>query len=385
MLGNILLGEGFNQSVPLLSEVNLTENIVKGIPIKFILGQGNLPNGLTIKLTIIGENGKPIKDSSNNEIKDVTLTQYNSTEFTGVYYQDITIHADTPDQYIRLYYTCSQYNILNTYQPQDAKLVGSSLKDAEVVPVQYFIDYILAPEINIDPLYRKAIGDYVKRNREGVRKYLQGAESQLERATRLYFAERTITDEKKDYFFDQFNIHLWQFEVAYPPINELVDFKIVYGQKEIAKIDTKFFVFDRVQGLIEFLPSPTGDSAGIYSMVLGGVAMGGSPFLFLTSNNLSRIPALFRATYKTGLIYDGCDVKEKESIRMAICNRALINMLPKIDPALRSGSYSEGADGVSSNRNYMVRDILKGYEEQEKEFIEDLRTKYGRNLDVVVV
>jgi hypothetical protein len=33
----------------------------------------------------------------------------------------------------------------------------------------------------------------------------------------------------------------------------------------------------------------------------------------------------------------------------------------------------------------MVRDILKGYEEQEKEFIEDLRTKYGRNLDVVVV
>lgn len=382
MFGNIRFGNGFDVNHPILQGLVLSENIIKGIPIRAILGQGNLPNGATIFLSIVGEKGDVIKDQAGVSLSNVVLNQYDNS---GVYYKDFTIHPDTPDQYIRLFYTSNEVNISSEYQPQDVKLIGSYAKTSEIVPLQYFLDYVLNADNMLDPLYKKAVGDYVAKNREGVRAFLKASEGDLERKTKLYFSERLIEDEKKDYFFDRFNIHLWQFQVANPPINQLVKFQIKYGENKVAEISPELFVYDKINGIIEFLPAPSGNSAGVYPILMNNLALTGTGLTFLTASNLSRIPALFRATYKTGLIYDGCDEREKESIRMAICNRALIKILPKIDPAMRSGSYSESIDGVSSNRSYLVKEVLREYQEQEEEFCQDMRLKYGRNLDMVIV
>lgn len=382
MFGNIQFGQGFNTQNPILTGLILSNDIRKGIPVRLILGQAQVPSEATILLSIVGENGSPIKKADGTLITDISLSEYQGT---GVYYTDLTLHADTPDQYIRLFYTSNEVNIQSLFQPQDAKLIGSYTKTAETVPLQYFLDYVLNGANNLDPLYRKAINGYVAANRDGVRSFIAAAESDLERKTKLYFAERTISDEKRDHFFDRYSCHLWQFAVAYPPINELISFELKYGNNKVANISPNLFVFDRVEGLIEFLPAPSGDSAGIYSVLMNNLAMTGTGLTFLTAANLERIPAMFRATYKTGLIYNGCDEKEKESIRMAISNRALMKILPKVDPAMRTGSYSEGIDGVSGSRNYIVKEVLREYKEQEEEFCNDLRMKYGRNLDMVIV
>lgn len=384
MLGNILISEGFNQQSAIFNGLQLSDSIYAGTQTRVILGQGGLPAGIDIRLTIIGENGNVIKDANNLPIENKKLNEFEE----GIYYCDITIHQDTPEQYLRLYFKSNDVNILKQYSPQDVKLFGNdvlSVARPEIVPLSFFLDYIMNYNNNLDPLYRNAIKSYVDNNREVVRNYLLSAEGDLELKTKLYFTERTIVDEKRDYFFDRYNIHLWQFQVAYPPINELVEFKIQFSQQKLATIDKRLLVFDRVEGIIEFLPMPTGDSAGIYSLVFNNLSVTGTSLTFLSGLNLARIPALFRVTYKTGLIYEGCDIREKEAIRMAICNRALMKILPKIDPALRTSNYSEGIDGVSASRSYLVRDILRDYQEQENEFVHNLRMKYGRNIDMVIV
>lgn len=375
------LSEQFDVNHSIFSNNSRIDSLFIGEDIRIVFGQSStIPDNTNIYLTIVGEKGLPIILSNNQPIKDLQLNYLG-----GVYYIDVNISPETVEQYVRLYFKSDNYTINPDYNPSDALLTKLDSKGQELVPLSYFLDYVMNNQNTslIDPLYKKAVSNFVKGNPDGIRAYLRSAQYELENDTKLYFTERTISDEKRDYFFDKYTAHLWQFQVNNPPINSLEKFEIKYGNSPVAEISTNLFVWDRVEGLIEFLPVPYGDSAGIYSLVMQNLT--GAGLVLLSGTALERIPALFRVTYKTGLVYDGCDPLEKESIRMAVCNRALINLLPKIDPAIRLGSYSEGIDGVSASRNYIVRDILREYKEYEKEFVLNLRRKYGRNIDMVIV
>ncbi len=357
------------------------KNILKGTGIKIVLSQGNIPPGNQIYLTILGEDGKVIINNTGQSLTNILLI-YNAT--TTLYETpEITISGELQDQYIRLFFTSPTVTIEEKYYPEDARLIGSSVYAPEIVPLDYFLDYVLNSKSNIDANYRKAVQTYIDSNREGIRKQLQQAQHLLETKTKLYFTERTITDEKRDYFFDRFTMHLWFFQVLNPPINELVSFKIVYSNQPIADIDNSLFVVNREEGVIEFLPIPGGNSASLYTLLLSNLS--GLALTVIHGNNLERIPALFRVTYKTGLIYPGCDEIEKESIRLAVCKQALIELLPKVDPGMRMSSSSESIDGGSKSKSFQIKEIIRTYKEEINDFAEDLRMKYGRNVDAVVV
>lgn len=352
--------------------------IKKGSEVTITLDQ-SLESGKTITLSIFDEFGEPLKKADNAEIKEIPLA-FNST--TNKYEVALTIHADTPDQFIRLYYDSTDAVIEDIYQPEDA-VIKSMVLGQQIVPVSYFVDWVLASDYKDDPSYKNAVDGYVKNNRQGVEKYLASAIDKLEKKTKLFFAERTITSEKKDYFFDRFNMHLWQFAVHHPPINELVKFELYYANNPIADISPSLFVHDREMGLIEFLPLPGGESSGLYTLLLSNLS--GTALTVLSHSNLDRVPCMFRATYKTGLFYKGADQTEKDGLRSLICKKALRDIMPIIDPATRTPSRSEGIDGVSASISYGNDRLMQVLKEEEDEYCNDLRLKYGRDIDMVIV
>jgi hypothetical protein len=356
--------------------------LIKGLQTKIVLPQIDVPEGKRILLSILGEDGKPLTDNNNQLLIDLELVYNNTDKFYEI--TDVVINHNTPEQYIRFFFSSPDTTISDEYYPEDVRLIGSTLQQkVELVPLQYFLDYALSGNSHLDNNYRKAVQAYLSRNREGVRKQLQQAQHILETKTKLYFSEREVIDEKKDYFFDRFTAHLWFFQVLNPPINELLDFKIFYSNNPIADINKSLFVVNREEGTIEFMPIPGGDSASLYTMLLSNLNAFG--LAIIQNNSFERIPAMFRVSYKSGLVYPGCDEIEKESIRLSVCKQALVELLPKIDPAMRISSGSESLDGGSKSKSYQVKDILKSYKEEINDFAEDLRMKYGRNVDMVIV
>lgn len=357
------------------------KEIKKGVQQEITLDQEGIPAEKEITVTVIGENGNILKDSDGQELKNKILTL---SSITNKYSAFLVVNDNEPEQYIRLIFNSANVVILPQYRPEDALLKTNNPASylQEVVPIQYFIDYVLATDSKLDYSYQQGVENFINNNRQGLKAYLDNAVNELENKATLYFAERTITDEKKDYFFDRFQIHLWQFAVNNPPLNDLVEFKLQYSANPIATIDKSLFVWDRLLGIIEFLPLPSGESAGLYTLLMSNISGLG---LSILTGNLERIPLFFRVSYKTGLLYSGCDPTEKESIRQLISRRALINILPIIDPSIRITSKSESIDGVSSSNSYAGDRYIKMLKEAEDEYIHYLRKKYSRNVEMVIV
>ncbi len=335
-----------------------------------------------IYFSIFGEDGIIIKDSDGSPIGG---RQFEFDDGINQFKKDLIISADTPDQYLRVNIYSSDVVITEASQPRDYKLekLSASQMVSELVPINYFVDFILSADSKMDTSYAEAVTGYVNNNRAGIKAFLRSAESRLESKCKLYFQERTITDEKRDNYFDRYSMHLWQFAVYNPPINLLVDFQIKFANQQIANIAPSMFTYDRMSGIIEFLPYPTADNLGLYTLLLTG--MSSMSVNIISGSSLDRVPNMFWATYKTGLVYPGCDENEKESIRQAICKKALKAALPIIDPAIRQISRTESIDGVSSARTYGNDKLLDRIDKEEDEFVFDLMRKYARNIDMVVV
>jgi len=351
------------------------KEIRRNIAETIILDQ-DLPAAKDIQLNIFSEGGKPV-------LNNIALT-YNST--TKKYGTTVTIPGTVEPQYLRFYFSSSNIDVRieQKYNPEDYILKDTAIASAatEIVPVQFFLDYVVSSSSKLEEGFEDTVRNYAENNRDGLRSMIITAQAELERACRLYFTERTIS-ESKDYYFDAFAMNLWQVVVNNSPINSLEKFEIIYGQSPIADLNTQLFVWERMMGIIEFLPVPGGDSAGMYSLLMNNLS--GMALSIFSNSNIERIPNMFRITYKTGLIYEGCDKIEKEDIRQAVSRRALIKLLPILDPSVRQRSRSEGIDGVSSNRSYGTSDLIKTMKEEELVYIHDLRMKYGRNIDMVIV
>ncbi len=350
-----------------------------GIPQTITLNQANLPANKQIYLSVYGENGGLLLNHTNQELEDISLI-HNAT--TGLYETNITINQNTPNQYIRLLFSSNEINIEDVYAPEDAYIYSNKISKQQIVPSQYFIDYVLNLGNNTDPLYKETITTYINSNRSGLRSYLESAQSNLEMQSNLYFQE-TILTEKKDNNYEQFNFHFWQFAVNYPPINSIERVKLKFGDMELADISPSLFKYDRITGLVEFLPVPTGNTAHLYNLLLSNLSMFGVGVI--NGGVYGRIPNMFEYTYKTGIIYEGSDDNEKENIRIAICRRAFIDLLNYIDNSGKINSISESIDGVSKSISYSTSDLIRRLKEDENNFINMLQKRYGKGVDMVVV
>ncbi|MCK9209263.1 MAG: hypothetical protein M0P61_00365 [Ignavibacteriaceae bacterium] len=356
------------------------KTIKKGISQLITLDQTLLGSGKHVYLTMIGEDGSVIKNSSAADIKDLSLS-YNAT--SSLYEAAVTVASDEPEQYVRLFFYATDANVENKYYPEDAKLeavAGIITTEAEIVPVQFFIDYVLASSSRLDPAYEAAITAFSE-DRAGLRSYLKSAQDTLEKQCELYFTERTKT-ENRDNYFEKFSMNLWQIQVYNPPINDLTSVKIKYGNTELMGIGVDLFTFDRMTGIIEFLPLPTGGTAGLYTLLLGSLSALG--LSVLTGGALERIPNFFEVTYKTGLVYAGADPFEVEGIRQAICRRAFLSLVHHVDPAARVVSESESIDGVASSISSGVAKVITELKQDEVSYLNGLRQKYGKNFNVVI-
>ncbi len=366
-------------------------SIKKGVLQIIQLPQTGLVQGKSIKLSIIDEDGNPVKDNSNVDITNISLT-YDTK--LSLYTASLIISASQPDGYIRLYfYSTDGTDISTDYYPLDARLENVNVNAAaELVPYQYMVDYFLSTSSKLDPEFTAAINAYLA-DKDGLRKGILAAQNDLEIALEMFISERTYM-ENRDNYFERFQSNLWQMQASYVPINDLVEVNIFYGTTPIANIGKDLFTFDRMQGLIEFLPLPGGDSASLYTLLIQNIS--GMGLAIINGGWLDRIPNMFNFTYKTGLIYKKYDSKgnltaqtdtvEKEGIRQALCRRTLINLSNMgIDPASRKTGEGESIDGTSNNVSYNLDQYVKRLKAEEDAWIIKMQRKYAKNVIGVVV
>lgn len=356
------------------------KKILIGVPTVIVLDQPSMGSGKHVYVTLISEQGIPLKDNNNLSLSEVPLTYDGTSQKYKT--ASLTISILEKPQYIRLYFYSTDADISENYYPEDAQLVVNSLApEAEIVPVQYFIDYVLAANSKIDLDYVDAISSYTA-DKGGIKSFLKAAQGDLERDLEMYLTPRTLT-EKRDNYFERFSMHLWQMQVFYPPIIELVDVKIMYGTAQIANIGKQYFTFDQNMGILEFLPLPGGDTSAIYTMLLNNIsAMGIS---IMRGGTFERIPNMFEITYKSGLFHTDADSVEKESIRKAVARRAFLDISPHIDPRRRNASESESIDGVTTSKSFRIDKIIDELKADEQKFINSMQKKYGKGIDMVIV
>jgi hypothetical protein len=135
-------------------------------------------------------------------------------------------------------------------------------------------------------------------------------------------------------------------------------------------------------GLIEFLPLPGGESAGLYNLLFQLSGMG---MAIISGHMLDRLPNFFTVKYKTGLIYNGSDEIEKENVKNSIARRAFLKAAKYVDPAFRQASESESIDGVSSSVSRNLKQFFEEVKEDDKRFVENVRKKYAKNANIVIV
>lgn len=355
------------------------KKILIGTAQTIVLDQENIPEGKDVLLSIVGEDGEHLTNSSNAEIKNLPLN-YNSEN--SKYQTTVIINSSTVPQYIRLYFSSLNYTIESNYYPQDAKLENNQQSfTAEIVPVSYFEEFFMSLESRIDPIYQAAFTSYLG-NKETVRTALNAAVFDLEAMMEIGIAEQEEF-EQRDNYFDKFNMHLWQIQLSKPPVNELVEVVIKFGENIVTTDLKKHFIVDRMTGIIEFLPLPASGTDDLYSILLQNVSGMGMSVLY--GGIFDRIPNMFQVKYKTGIFTSTANPREKESIRRAICRRAFMDISKIIDPTTKAASESESIDGVSSSTSYKSLEIFKELKEDENQFIETMRKKYSKNIDMVVI
>jgi hypothetical protein len=105
----------------------------------------------------------------------------------------------------------------------------------------------------------------------------------------------------------------------------------------------------------------------------------------MADGGYSRVPCLFRIDYTHGLDFPNLSNQERESIRNAVGRRALINVLPKIDPLVRATSESKSIDGASKSKTGGIKDYLKEYKTEDAAWCASMQREYGSGFEIAVV
>lgn len=358
------------------------KTFVKGVSNKIYLDQTGLASGKTVKLTIVGENGDYLTDSTGALLKDLSCS-FDNTAGVMKYYYNVTFNNSWGKQYIRLYFSSADVVIDPNYYPDDAYCDDGAINLAsEIVPYGYFKEFFMDIRTAMDFDHQQIVTQYLT-DRKGLQSKLQAAQNDLEMELEIYITPREKT-EKRDNYLENLSQHFWQFPVSYPPIIELKKFKLKIGSYDLVDIPQNLFTVNEQMGVVEFLPFPTQNTAGYFSYLLYG-ASGLAATSIYTVGGYERIPNMFWCQYTCGLWRDGADKTEKESIRNIIAQKALMKILDLTDIKRTTTQAGESIDGAQANESYKMDILFKEWKEEEKAWVYNLKKRYGKLVNAGVL
>jgi hypothetical protein len=345
-----------------------------------------IENLFTVTVSIFDEAGNFAKDSTNADIQDKTAI-FDTT--LNQYYIEILFLPTLPIGYLRAFWDVIKIsdgvtqNVNSAYTPQDLELVsyaGATSQEPQIVPISFFLDNYVMKNEKLDAQYKQAIDTYIASNRNDISRWLMASQGNLELTTKLTFFTKQETI-KSDYYSQIFQNEYWLQQPYNRPVISLESFKLVYGAQEVDLITEikNFIIVDQKMGTLQFLPIST--SGTFYQVLMMNINA-----LALTAafNTGSVIPSLFHYTYTYGLNFITLDQSMKESIRQAISRNTLIRLLPIIDPSVRITSSSKSMDGVSKSQTSGIAAMLKEFKEEEKQWVADIKMKYGTMIDMAI-
>lgn len=354
-------------------------------------------DALKLYATVTGENGAPLKTETGVELSNISndaavplaklLISYNGT--TKKYVVAFNLDPATKPQYGRVFWYATQggvpADLPAEYQPEDVEIAQTFKAIAattQIMPVQVFLDRFIAADAKMDARYKAAVNAFVATNRGYVAQELFAAQGDLEREIKMKFFA-TSSHMERDYFSQEFRSEFWLQQTDYKPIISVDHYFLRYGSDNYeltGDLASKMMV-DKAMGTIEFLPTST--TGTLFAALLTNVSALG--LSLLADGGFSRVPAMFRIDYTHGLDFPNRTNAERESIRNAVGRRALINVLPKVDPLVRATSESKSIDGASKSKTGGIKDYLKEYKEEDKAWIASMLREYGSGFEIAVV
>lgn len=221
------------------------------------------------------------------------------------------------------------------------------------------------------------------KNYNGFEQVLSGAQDELEQDVQVFFEPRKVTDEKHDYFLQDFRQTFWLLQLHEWPLISVDQAQILYNDRLICDLKLDWLVVDQKMGTMELLPQAIGDGGFLFSMLLQGL----SGFATIVCTGYERLPLFFHIDYTAGLNFQALPENEKNNIKMAIGRRAAINVLPKLDDRMGISAESTSQDGISQSVSYTASAMygqysaqIEQYKKDDEKWVEKFRRKHLKNL-----
>ena len=336
--------------------------------------------GLTVALTIVGEDAQPLTKSDDTACTDLACAFSDDENKYGL---TITLKSTTPSQYARLYWKVTDsalaVELPEDFSPEEIQLLPVDAAISQIaVPTQYFLDYSLAAMSKLDTRYALSVKTYP---RDGIIRGLLAAQANIQNMMKMDLFLKDHT-EFRDYNFDEFFADtFWILQTYHRPITAVKDFSIWHGTKEILTVDPGAIVFEQYQATLEFVPNAFSGGLMFQQLLSGGDA---AMLAVIGRLRANRLPLAFHITYTAGLDFPTLADDDKESFRQAVARNALIELLPMIDPAMREVSASDSIDGVSGSTSRQVSQLIKQLEANEEKWLRNIQKKYATGFDMVL-
>lgn len=331
-------------------------------------------NSYTVTYSLRNEMGEFVKDKANNEIKNVAAKIETKEK---KFFADLELATDARGKYVRLEFVIKKGNL---FVPSSAALIDliidKGAKQVELVPISYLKDYAL--NSNLNSKLKTAIANYKD---DGFREKIASAHSYLE--TQLEMSLYPVTKmEKHDWFKDNMKETFWMVQLYEWPIISVQSYKLYYGVEEILEIPAEYLQLNKEMGIVEYLP--TGDQP--FFMIFYNVGVEATQFsLFSRGLGSERLPNVFHITYTHGLDFYNLTDSQQSEIRDAISRRALVSLLPRLDPDTLIASHSTSVDGMSHSKTNRGLDWINGAKQDEAEWIRVFKRKYNKNSKMQMV
>ena len=325
-------------------------------------------------ISLVDGQGSFVKADGDADIDDIAIT-VDGTD----YYSDLTLKSDTIAGFYRAFWRVYSDEpatvpivIEEEFFPEDIRAHAAEPFTEELVPLLYLTEIFLE---NIDTqTYSK----------DGMRDLLDAARAELEEETQMFFTNRVIVEEKHDWFLGHFRQEFWMQQVRHWPLRSVEKMVIKYNDQEIADLDLSWIKFEPDLGIIEILPYAEGESGYLWSVLMNGLSGLG---ISIFGGLYDRIPAFFHLDYTAGLDFFNMDIMEQNNFRHAICRRAAIHLLPKLDPKMGISSESAGIDGVTQSTSYTASAMygqhsaqIEQYKKEDTVWVEKIRRRYAKDL-----
>jgi hypothetical protein len=339
----------------------------------------------TVTATVVDESGLIVKDKNANDLKNVSARFIADKTRYAI---DLSFDPNTKTGSLRIFWVAIKdglsLDVDEQYTPQDIQLVATSTlteMGSEILSITDFLDSYLAAEASLDDNFIDAINVYAQRNRKKLRSQILAAQGDIQRDIKIHFFP-TKSKMDRDYNQQNFWSEFWMQQTDWRPVISVDSYKLVYGNNssDLSQNLKDQMVVNKEMGTIEFLP--TIFSGNLFTILVSNVNAVAATII--AGSSYDRIPMLFRIEYTDGLDFANLPAPEKESIRNAVGRRALINLLPKVDPSLRNQSESLSLDGASHSASSGMTKVIEGYIEEEKKWTKSIMKQYGTHVDFAV-